>query len=140
MTYRKPKLRINSDKVAKTVTNSAKFLTGQHYESSSATRRNIRLMSTQQSINFILASSELRVRRLRSANKAHARLVATGKEDGPIRTAYEWVVDCIVVTLSLIWNTIRMILMLLMMIVIRALLIVFFTVVVFYLLYLFITS
>ena len=140
MTYRKPKFRFNPNKVGKTIIDSAKFITGQHSESNNATRRGIKLMSAQQNINASLANSHLIVRRLRSANKAHARFVATGKEDGPIRTAYELVVDHLAATVIFFWYVIRTILMFLMMLVIRALLIVFFTAVVFYLLYLFITS
>lgn len=140
MTYRKPKFRLNSNKVGKTIADSTKFISSQFTESNSATSRKIKVMSAQQNINFLLADSELLVRRLESANKAHARLVATGKEDGPIRTAYEWVVDILVVTVSFYWRVIKTICMFFVMLLIRVALIIFFTAVVFYLLYLFITS
>lgn len=140
MTYRKPKFSFNTNKVGKTIADSTKFISSQFTESNSATSRKVKAMSAQQNINFTLANSKLIVRRMRSANNAHARLVATGKEDGWIRTVYEWVADYLIVTVNLIWTIIRTVSLFLMMLVIRTLLIVFFTAVVFYLLYLFITS
>ena len=111
MTFRKPKLRINANKVSRAISGTAKFIADQHTDVNNSTHRKIKVMSAQQNINILLANSSFLVRRTRSGNKAHARLVATGKEDGPVRTAYEWLVDCLVVTVSFYWNVIRTILM-----------------------------
>lgn len=140
MTYRKPKLRINTKKISNAINGGAKLIASQNADVSRATHRKIKVMSAQQNINFILAHSAFIVRRMRSSNKAHARLVATGKEDGPIRTAYEWLVDCFVVTVGFYWSVITTILIYLAMLILRVVLIIFFTTVVFYILYKFITS
>ena len=140
MTYRKPKLRINTNKVTKAISGTAKLIVDQHTDVNKATHRKIKVMSAQQNINFILADSAFIVRRMRSGNRAHERFAATAKEDGWIRTAYEYLADCLIVTVSFYWNVIRTILMFFAMLILRVVLIIFFTFVVIYILYLFITS
>ncbi|HSI42840.1 MAG TPA: hypothetical protein VK949_00725 [Methylotenera sp.] len=135
MTYRKPRLGNHLNKVSKALDGTGKFITDQHSSMNEHTYRKINIMSTQQEINFLLVSSSLSVRRVRSANKAHQRLVANGKEDGLMRKAYEWIIDYLIVTAELFWMMIRTVLMFFWMLIIRALLIFFFTAVIFYILY-----
>lgn len=96
-------------------------------------------MEAQQSINFIFADIKFRNRRMHSGNKAHARLVATGKEDGYIRIAFDWILDYLMFILDMLWGVILPIVLILVMLIIRIVLIVVCTAVGFYLLYKFIT-
>ena len=96
-------------------------------------------MSAQQNINFLLADSGFTVRRLDSANQAHARFVATGKEDGFMRTAYDWVIDCLLFMLDLIWGFIRTVIIFLLLLLFRVVAIIAITTAAFYLIYKFIT-
>ena len=140
MTYRKPKLRINANKVSRAISGTAKLIADQHTDVNKATHRKIKVMSAQQNINFLLANCSFLNRRTRSGNKAHARFAATGKEDGWIRTAYEYLADCLIVTVEFYWNVIKAILIFFATLILRVVLIIFFTFIVFYILYLFITS
>lgn len=97
-------------------------------------------MEAQQSINSILAGNKFRNRRMRRSNQEHARLVATGKEDGYIRIAWGWIVDYLCYVLLLIWGVIQPIIMILVMLIVRIVLTFFFTGLGFYLLYKLITS
>ena len=96
-------------------------------------------MSAQQNINFLLANSGFIIRRLHSANQAHARLVAIGVEDGFIRTVYDWVVDYLLFILDLIWRFVRALIIFLLLLIFRVVAIIAITIVVFYLIYKFIT-
>lgn len=92
-------------------------------------------MEAQQSINYIFANIRLRSRRMHRGNEEHARLVATGKEDGHIRIAFGWLVDYSLFVLDLIWGVIRPILLILVMLIIRLVLVIVFTALGLYILY-----
>jgi len=97
-------------------------------------------MEAQQSINFILADIKLGNRRMHRENQAHARLVATGKEDDYIRTAWGWTADYLLFVLDLIWGVIQPIVLILVMLIIRIVLIIVFNAIEFYILYKLITA
>ena len=96
-------------------------------------------MSAQQNINFILANIGFIVRRMHSANQAHARLAATGMEDGFMRTANEWAIDYLLFILDMIWRFVRTVIIFLLLLIFRVVAIIAVTTVVFYLTYKFIT-
>jgi hypothetical protein len=109
-------------------------------ETNETSNRYINVMEAQHSINFILARCHLMVRRTTRGNEEHARLVATGKEDGYIRIAFGWIIDHSLFVLDLIWGVIQPILLILVMLIMRLVLIVVFTVLGFYILYELITT
>ena len=146
--YRKPKLSTTTKQASKSLLNSLssaanktfQSLARQHSETNKTNHRKINVMAAQQNINYLLASSSFIVRRMRSSNKAHARLVATGKEDGCLRTAYEWVIDYLVFMVEYVWRFIKTIIIFFMLLIFRIVAITFFTAAVFYLLYKFIAA
>jgi hypothetical protein len=148
ITYRKPKLSTTTKQVSNSLLNTSssaahkaiKGLAKHQSETNKTTHRYINIMEAQHSINFILARSHLMVRRTTRGNEEHARLVATGKEDGFIRIAFGWIVDHSLFVLDLIWGVIQPILLILFMLIMRLVLIIVFTALGFYLLYLLITD
>lgn len=147
ITYQKPKLSATKKQLSKSLLNSlsnaankiTRGLAKHQSEVNKINHRKINVMAAQQNINYLLASSSFIVRRMRSSNKSHARLVATGKEDGLIRTAYEWLIDYLMFILECVWRFIKTIIIFFILLIFRVVAICFFTAVVFYLLYLFIT-
>ena len=139
ITYRKPKLSTTAKQVSNSLLNASsnaahktfQGLAKHQSETNKTNHRYANIMEAQQNINFLLADSGFLVRRIRSGNKSHARLVATGKEDGFMRTAYEWVIDYLLFIVESIWLFIRTILTFFLLLLFRVLAILFFTAVIF---------
>lgn len=148
ITYRKPKLSTTAKQVSKSLLNTSASATHKTIQGLAAhqaginetTNLYINVMEAQQSINFIFAKNKLGNRRTTRGNDEHARLVATGKEDGYIRVASGWLTDHLFFVLSLIWGAIQPIVLILVMLIMRIVLITVFTFVGFYILYEIITA
>ena len=92
-------------------------------------------MEAEQSINFILADSRRIVRRMQRANKVYARWVATGKKDGYLITALEWLYDHMLFVLDLLWGVIEPMISAFIMMVVHILLVALFGAVGLYVIY-----
>ena len=92
-------------------------------------------METEQRTNSILADMSLIVRRMQRANKVYARWIRTGKEDGYLITAMEWLYDHSLFILELLWGAIEPIISALIMMIVNILLVALFGALGLYLIY-----
>ena len=141
--YRQPKFSTTAKQVSNSALNTTSNVANSTYkalathqsEINTTNQRYINIMETEQRTNFILADSSRIVRRMQRANKVYARWIRTGKKDGYLITAMEWLYDHLLFVLDLLWGVVEPMISALIMMVVHILLVALFGAIGLYIIY-----